>query len=314
MNVEVLGILVAVLAGATVFCLGLALRLNSKKAAREENLDNIIDRIVESEIKVERKNSGVESLGLWYSYWYKRAQGSGMAAESPSTPGNIAIIVAVFSSLAATLVWPRSLLIGIVLAAALTAGFSILLRAAADKRLSKMESQLPGLLSGMRANLQASMTSQQAMLAVIDDTPSPLREEMVELRGEIELGVPLDTALGNMSSRVPSEEFRFMIASLRTALIAGVDPDPLLKTIQEIIVQRAKIAQNLASAVAQAKPTIWVTAIMIPGGFLFSYLSDETNRAFWHSFFGLLALGVVAGLYVLSLFVSKKQVDKIKKA
>jgi tight adherence protein B len=178
-----------------------------------------------------------------------------------------------------------------------------------------MDKQLPQLLSGLRANLQANLTPQQAFINQAKDFPAPLGDELRLMVDEMSLGVTLDQALQNFSSRVSSKEIKFLVSSTRIAISSGADLDPQLAIIQRIVVERTQVANLLAAAVAKAQPSIWVTGIMIPAGVLFSFYSSEENRAFWLSFpAGLIALAFVGAAYAIGLFIARKQVDGIKKA
>jgi len=314
MDLTLLAVGIAATAGLAVFALVVGLRVNSKKIVREQELDTLIDSIVKSEIEVERKENNIPAKRSWFGYWYNLSAGAGIVNENPKRTGYLALGIILVTIGIGTLGYPRDIVAGLLFAVGGIVALNLGLKFAATRRMQKLEKQLPNLLSGMRANLQANMTAQQALLTMINETPSPLGEELQSVRDDLELNIPLDTALGRLGQRVPSKELRFLVASMRIAIVSGADLNPLLKTIQEIVTQRTHIANKLAAAVAQAQPTIAVTAIMIPGGFVFSYFSDPANRVFWLSIPGLIALAVVAFLYAIALFISKKQVDKVKDA
>lgn len=312
MNLQFLAIALSLTVGVAVFALILGFRLNSKKIVREQELDSLIDSIVQSEIELERKDAGAPKKNTWFGYWYSLGLGAGGDTENPTRLGYLAAGAALVAFAIGGFAWPRDVVAAIAFPIIALVVLNLFLRFSATKRMAKLDSQLPSLLSGMRANLQANMTAQQSLLAVIDDIQGPLGAELEGVRDDIELGVPLDTALANLANRVPSDELRFLISSMRIAIVSGADLNPLLKTIQDIVVQRTHIASKLAAAVAQVQPTIWVTAIVIPGSFLFSYFSDTKTQKFWGTLPGIIALLVVAGFYGISLFVSKKQVDRVK--
>lgn len=312
MNLQLIAVALAFTVGIAVFALVIGLRVNSRKVVREQELDSLIDSIVKSEIEVERKESSAPKTRSWFGYWYKLGIGAGGTTENPKRLGYLAAGAAILGAAIGGLAWPRDPVAAFLFPIIALVIFNIVLKNIATRRLRKLDRQLPSLLSGMRSNLQANMTAQQSLLAVIEDINSPLRDELEGVRDDIELNVPLDTALANLSGRVPSDELRFLVSSMRVAIVSGADLNPLLKTIQEIVVQRTHIASKLAAAVAQAQPTIWVTAVVIPGAFLFSYFSDEQTQAYWKTIPGFISMGVVALFYATALFVSKKQVDKVK--
>jgi tight adherence protein B len=139
---------------------------------------------------------------------------------------------------------------------------------------------LPDLLSQLRSNIQAGSTPQQAMMAVADDIPAPLGDELKTLKRDLNVNVALETAMDDLAKRVPSREMKFLVASVEIAVRSGSDLDPQLATIQEIVQQRTRIRQKLRAAVAQVKPTQILAYGAVP---LMFFVSTRTsgNVAYW---------------------------------
>lgn len=298
--------------GISFFFLGLG-RI-ADKTQEEEKFRQMIDAITQSEIQIEREDSNTPDPKTWAGYWYKLAVSAGYAPVNTSAPSYIAIGLPVIGFLVGWLVIPQDIVVGILLAGALMFLVRFVLKFQGERRITALNKQLPTLLAGLRASLQATLTPQQAIIAQADEIASPLGDELKILRAEISVNISLDTALSNLALRVPSRELKFLMSAIRIAITSGTDLDPLIAIIQTIVVQRARIANHLASAVAQVQPSIWVTGVMIPAGFAFSYLSSESNKAFWGTLPGLVAAGIVSLLYGLGLFISKKQIDRVKDA
>jgi Flp pilus assembly protein TadB len=289
-------------------------RINGSKTRQNEQMEQMIQAITSSEIEIEREASGLLDKKTWSGYWYTLALAAGYRNENKQNPGLFAIGLPFVSFFVGYLVWPRDLLGGLIFAAASLVIARIVLRTLASRRIAAMDKQLPSLLSGLRANLQANLTAQQAILSQADELKAPLGDELKALREELSVNIPLDAALNNLAVRVPSREIKFLVACIRIAIASGTELDSLIETIQKIVVQRARIADHLASAVAQVQPSIVVSAIAIPAAMLFSYYSNPENQAFWSSATGLIGLVVIVGLYAAGLFIAKKQVDRVKNA
>jgi tight adherence protein B len=287
----------------------------SKFASKEEDTEKfhqMIDAITRSEIELERQESDLPPKNTWTGYWYSLALAAGFKPDNKAAPGYTAIIVPIVAFATGYLVWPGDLVGGIVGMGLTLLAIRGYLKFTAGRRLAILDKQLPNLLSGLRASLQANLTPQQALLAQADEINAPLGDELRILRNELSVNIPLDTALNNLAVRIPSREVKFLVAAIRIAISSGTDLDPLVETIQKIVVQRARIAAHLSTAVAQVQPAIAVTGVMIPAGLAFSYYSSETNQAFWQTPIGLIALIVVGVLYSAGLFIAKKQVDRVK--
>lgn len=309
-----LTVIVSILTGAVLLFLGLGLARIGGKSKSDEEFSKLITELTQSEVTAEQQDTGIPSPKTWTGYWFKLGQDSGWQAASVGSAARLALGIILFAFLIGYFVWPGELLAGVGFAVAGLVIYRafLLMKAAARKKL--MEKQLPNLINGMRANLQANLTPQQAILSQVDEIPAPLGDELKILRQEVNVNVPLDTALSNLANRVPSREIKFLVSSIKIAIASGVDLDPQLKIIQEIIVQRSRIANSLASAVASVQPSIGVAAIAIPAGFIFSYYSSDNNRQFWAEPYGWLAIAVIGALYALGLFISRKLVKRVEEA
>lgn len=295
------------------FILGIARVL--VKQNRNEQLHDLIDDLTKSEIALDRKDNDLPDPKTWEGYWYYLTVEGGTKFESKSTPGLMAIGLALLLFGIGTFVWPGDLVGGFIGAPVGIFFLRAFFVNKKTKRLKLMDKQLPNLLSGLRANLQANLTPQQAFINQAQDFPAPLGDELRVMVDEMSLGVTLDKALQNLASRVSSKEIKFLVASTRIAISSGADLDPQIAIIQRIVIERTQVANLLASAIAKAQPSIWVTGVMIPGGVLFSFYSSEENRDFWLSFpTGFIALLVIGALYAIGLFIAHRLVDSIKKA
>lgn len=312
--IMLLVIALAITVGLTLFFLVLGVMRVVDTRKSEEQFHDLINTLNQSELELERADANLPNPKTWSGYWSNLTIKAGMKIPNPSTPGLFVAGLTVFLALAGWFVWPGDILGGLIGAGVALFAARAYLTARIKARLVLMDKQLPGLLSGIRANLKAELTPQQAIMNQAKEVPAPLGEELRVLVEEMNVGVTLDTALRNFGQRVPSREVQFLVAAFRIAIKSGTDLDPLVEIIQDIVVQRQRIANALAAAVAQAQPAMWVTGIMIPAALIWSFYSSPENQAFWTSFpVGIVVMVIVAGFYGLGLFLVQKQVNKVKK-
>jgi Flp pilus assembly protein TadB len=311
----VLTIAFAVMCGLLILFFSLGIGKVFAKKDTDEQFHTMIESITKSEIELERQDANIPDPKTWSGYWYALSARSGTEFTKPTTPGTLAMGSALFLGLAGFLVYPGDLLGGVAGVAAALIGLRFYFVAASNKRLRSMEKQLPQLLSGIRANLQANLTPQQAITSQAKEITAPLGDELKKLTEEMSVGIALDEALQNLATRVPSREIKFLVSAIRIAIASGADLAPLVEKIEHIVIQRQNIANKLASAVAKVQPAIGVTGIMIPAAYFYSFYSTDDNRAYWTSIpVGLITTAIVAALYALGLFIAKKQVDRVKEA
>jgi tight adherence protein B len=308
-NILVLGVALLIGVAAILLTLGVA-RVLKQSTGDEEFADKLLELRKSEYSKDDNEN---EKLDRWSRYWYELTRKTGVIPDHPESPGRLVIVVSLIALGVGTLVWPGDILGGLAAAAIVIVGYKLYLGGEVNKRSKKMERQLPLLLSQMRARLQANDTPQQAIVNAADELPSPLGDELRILRSEINVNVSLEKALRNLVKRIPSKEMQFLVSSIEIAVASGADLDPQLEIIQDIITQRARIRSKLATAVAEVQPSIYISAIVIPAALAWSFYSDETNREFWTSLFGFLAMGGIAVLYIIGLVVSRVLVRNVEK-
>lgn len=309
---DLLIILAALMGGIVILFLFLgAGKISFQKEKKEED---VFEQMFRSEIEIDDNENVMPSAKTWAGYWLRLAIDSGQIVKNYSIPGYTAMMLAGIGGFIGFFAWPRNIIGGVALLVGALFIYRAVLQYRANVRIKKLEAQLPTLLAGMRANLQANMTPEKALLAMSDDIEGPLGEELQIFRNELTVNIPLDTALYNMAQRVPSSEIKFLIASVRLAVSSGIDLDPQIEIIQKIVIQRTRIKGHLSVAIAQVQPATIASAVLIPAGLLYSMSSSEDNSAFWSSPIGIVAFAVISVLYIAGLFITRAQINKVKAA
>lgn len=307
-----LPLIIAVCAGLMFLFAGLGLHRLSEKSPEHDEWAERMAAINETEVTDQEKHTAKIDTTNWWGYWLKLYTNTGRIPENSNNPGNLAITLAIVAFGVGYLVWPRDLVAGGAFSIVLLIGMRTFFNFEVKKRIKTLEKQLPLLISSMQANLQANATPPAALIASADEIPSPLGDELQRLKKDVAFNVPLNVALRDLSERVPSREMKFLISSIEIAIDSGTNPGPQLDTIQGIITQRTRIRQKLEAAVAEVQPALVVSGFTIPASFIFSVYSSPENRDFWLSFYGLIGAGVVAFLYAVGMFISKKLVDGVE--
>lgn len=308
---EFLKALLPLLTAALILVLVMAVSHSVRKSRKDEAFIDRLQEVTRSEFHQDEEVKA-SSIFDWTNYWYQAAISAGEEPESKEAPGRKVMILALLGlGIGALLL--SNIFVGVIIALVTVGLMRIVYSQGKSRRAKKMDKQLPALISSMRQNLQSNFTPQQAILAVVDDTPAPLGKELQILRDEVSVNVPLAVALRNLANRVGSREMQFLIASIEIASVSGSDLDPQLKIIQDILVKRSRIASKLATAVASVQPTIWIAAVLIPAGLVFSFTGDSTNAEFWGTLTGIICLIVIGVLYLAGIFISIHFAKKIEK-
>jgi tight adherence protein B len=145
---------------------------------------------------------------------------------------------------------PISLLIGVI------AGFlapRLYVRRLQRQRLTKFNDQLSDMLNLMVNGLRAGYSTMQAMEAVSKELPSPISDEFRRVVQEMQIGIPLETALDNLLRRIPSDDLDFVITAINVQREVGGNLSEILDTISFTIRERVRIKGEVRTLTAQVR-------------------------------------------------------------
>lgn len=155
---------------------------------------------------------------------------------------------------------PISLLIG-----AVAGAFAPRFYVARQKqvRLQKFNEQLSDMLNLMVNGLRAGYSTMQALEAVSKELPSPICDEFRRVVQEMQIGIPMETALENLHRRIPSDDLDFVITAINVQREVGGNLSEILDTISFTIRERVKIKGEIRVMTAQVRTSGSVLS-MIP--------------------------------------------------
>lgn len=296
---------------AMVILLFLAVIRSVQSPVRRQAFSEALDIIAQSELDIDTAlNKEEVKRRSWFEYWAWMAEESGKVIRDRKNPGLVVAGLAIFGAMFGFLVFPGGPLGLLALPVLAVVAARLWLGVERRKRVLAMEGQLPQLLSGMLANLQAGATPPQAVLSVANDLPAPLGDELRTLKRDLNVNVPLEDALKGLAERVPSREMQFLVASIEIGVRSGSDLAPQLVTIQQIVTQRTRIRRKLQAAVAQVKPTQLLALGAVPLMLVVSMRNAE-NRAYWFGS-GLFMLIIMGILYGLGFFIIRTMVRSVE--
>ncbi len=119
------------------------------------------------------------------------------------------------------------------------------------KRLESFSDQLPDMLSLMVNGLRAGFSTAQAMEAVSKEMPAPLSDEFKRVVQEMQIGISMEDALGNIVRRIPSEDLDLVITAINVQREVGGNLAEILDTIAHTIRERVRIKGEIRVLTAQ---------------------------------------------------------------
>ena len=145
---------------------------------------------------------------------------------------------------------PVSFLIGAVIGYFIP-GFYV--RQQQSKRLNKFNDQLSDMINLMVNGLRAGYSTMQAMEAVSKELPSPISDEFRRVVQEMQIGIPMETALENLLRRIPSQDLDFMVTAVNVQREVGGNLAEILDTISFTIREHVKIKGEIRVLTAQVR-------------------------------------------------------------
>lgn len=148
------------------------------------------------------------------------------------------------------------------IAAVLAALPYMYLRRKRTRRMAAFEEQFPEALDFLARSMRAGHAFTISLRMASEDLPDPLGLEFRTLFNEQNLGAPLDTALSNLSSRVPLLDVRFFQSAVLLQKQTGGNLGEILTRLGQIIRERFKLKGQVKAASAHGRVTALVLTIL----------------------------------------------------
>jgi len=130
------------------------------------------------------------------------------------------------------------------------------------KRLNKFNDQLSDMLNLMVNGLRAGYSTMQALEAVSKELPSPISDEFRRVVQEMQIGIPMETALANLLRRIPSDDLDFCVTAINVQREVGGNLSEILDTISFTIRERVKIKGEIRVMTAQVRTSGSILALI----------------------------------------------------
>ncbi|HEY6073013.1 MAG TPA: type II secretion system F family protein [Anaerolineales bacterium] len=133
------------------------------------------------------------------------------------------------------------------------------------RRLTRFNDQLSDMINLMVNGLRAGYSTMQAMEAVSREMPAPICDEFRRVVQEMQIGIPMETALENLLRRIPSADLDFMVTAMNVQRQVGGNLSEILDTISFTIRERVRIKGEIRTLTAQVRTSGSVLSL-IPVG------------------------------------------------
>jgi tight adherence protein B len=189
-----------------------------------------------------------------------------------TVPFGLAVLAVIFASPENR---PMALLFGVILGVIIP---RVRLGMLISKRQTKFDDQLTDALMIMSSSFRGGLSLIQAIEAVVDEMPDPLKQEFAIVLGENKMGVSLDESFNRLYKRMPSASMQQMITAILLARETGGNLALIFARIISTKRERRKVEQNLKTLTIQGK----IQAVVMTGlPVLFYFGVSATNSRFF---------------------------------
>jgi tight adherence protein B len=176
------------------------------------------------------------------------------------------------------------------------------------QRLNRFNDQLGDMLNLMVNGLRAGYSTMQAMEAISKELPAPISDEFRRVVQEMQLGVPMETALDNLLRRIPSEDLDFVITAINVQREVGGNLSEILDSISYTIRERVRIKGEIRVMTAQVRASGTLLSIIpmalalilwfMNPDYLLSFFDGPSPLCGWAAI-GLIIIMIAAGYFVM---------------
>lgn len=179
-----------------------------------------------------------------------------------------------------------------------------------QKRLRKIEQQLPDLLLALASALRAGSGIQSALRHISSYCPAPLAQELSLMQREQRIGVSFDQALIAFYNRVPTESTSLVVSALRISMQSGGTLAETLERIADTLRSRLYLLGRVRALTAQGRMQAWVMAALPVALALVLYVIDPDSIALlWTTTAGWAVIILIIVLEGIGLFFIRKIVN-----
>ncbi len=143
----------------------------------------------------------------------------------------------------------------------------IMISSRKKKRFVTLNSQIGESLTVMANSLRAGYSFQQAMDLAAKEMSGPLSVEFKRTVREINLGITIDEALGNLNKRVKSDDLELVITAVLIQRQIGGNLAEIFSNISYTIQERIRIKGEIRTLTAQGRMSGIVIGLLPPGLF-----------------------------------------------
>lgn len=172
-----------------------------------------------------------------------------------------------------------------------------------DKRLRKIEQQLPDALDLIGRALRSGHALPSSLLMAAEEMTAPIGLEFRTTHEEINFGVAMQQALMNLSERVPISDLRYFVVAVLIQREAGGNLSEVLDNLSKLIRNRIKFRSKVKLLTTEGRMSAWIMGLLpfaLAG--LFNIANHEFISVLWTDPIGIKISKIVLTIMAIGGF------------
>jgi len=176
-----------------------------------------------------------------------------------------------------------------------------------QKRLQKFNDGLPDMITVIIGSLKAGFSFPQSLKSVVEESDSPIQEEIDLVLKEMQYGSNLEDALNQLQDRMPSGDLDLMIQAILIQRQVGGNLATVLETIVQTIRDRNAIQRQVTTLTAQGRLSGMVIGLLpIILGIIIYFISPDYIGSLFKHPIGMALVGAGAFSGVIGFILIRK--------
>lgn len=220
---------------------------------------------------------------------------------------HVAVVV-----LTASLLWlfTGSEVVAAVSAAAITMAPRWLWRMLRQRRLDRIEAQLPDALLNLAGALRAGVSLSVAIQALVELARPPISQEFDLMLREQRLGVSVDESLSNLVRRVPIPTMTLAVSAIKIANETGGGLAETLEHTSKTLRSKFQVEGKIKALTAQGRfQGLVMGAMPLVVGFFLHLIEPQAMGKLWTTAIGWGVIAVIVAFQGLGFYMIRKIVD-----
>lgn len=202
--------------------------------------------------------------------------------------------------------WIEVLLLGVMLIGGWLVPRALVARRR-QRRLQKIEKQLPDAVVAMAKSLRVGSGFLQALAYAADETPAPLGLELRRALRDLQMGAQAEEVFNNLAKRVNSPDFDIVVTAIVIQRTVGGNLSEILMNVNNMIQERGKLRSEVRALTARQRMTSnFMAALPVLVAIAFIVINPDMGRVLIHTVPGQIALAIGALFEVVGIWLIRR--------